>query len=144
MPVKPGYLAVICVLAIVAVNAFALSADLRAGNFDVNDSVLHYTLAHRRSDGRFEGNLFPRNLQIYVGYLTTFSGGQKKFVDATIKVVLVGPWGAASTRPQRLHFPRAGAGAGTLAGTWFMTGLIVMRYAQIALRSSSVMLLYIS
>jgi hypothetical protein len=47
MPVKPGYLAVICVLAIVAVNAFALSAELRAGNFDVNDSVLHYTLVDR-------------------------------------------------------------------------------------------------
>ena len=47
MPVKPGYLALICVLAVVAVNAFALSAELRAGNFDVNDSVLHYTLADR-------------------------------------------------------------------------------------------------
>jgi hypothetical protein len=86
MPVKPGYLAVICVLAIVAVNAFALSADLRAGNFDVNDSVLHYTLAHRRIDGRFEGNLFPRNLQIYVGYLTTFSGGRKNLWMRPLKL----------------------------------------------------------
>jgi uncharacterized membrane protein len=47
MAVKPGYLALICVLAVVALNAFALSAELRAGKFDVNDSVLHYTLADR-------------------------------------------------------------------------------------------------
>src|SRR4030095_1358458 len=47
MAVKPGYLALICVLAVVALNAFALSAELRAGKFDVNDSVLHSTLADR-------------------------------------------------------------------------------------------------
>src|SRR5262245_8616261 len=47
MPVKPGYIALICVLAVVAVNAVALSAELTAGKFDVNDSVLQYTLADR-------------------------------------------------------------------------------------------------
>src|SRR5437773_10232652 len=48
----------------------------------------------------------------------------------------------------RIHFLPAGAAvatdAGTLAGTWFRTGFIVCRYAQTALRSSSVMFAYIS
>src|SRR5262245_51801119 len=56
------------------------------------------------------------------------------------KDCLGGPHGP----PKRFHFPRAGAGAGTLAGTWFATGFMVIRYAQMALRSSSVILLYIS
>ena len=39
--------ALLCVLALVAVNAFALSGELRAGKFDLNDSVFHYTLVDR-------------------------------------------------------------------------------------------------
>src|SRR6266403_1955029 len=39
--------ALLCVLALVAVNAFALSGELRAGRFDLNDSVFHYTLIDR-------------------------------------------------------------------------------------------------
>src|SRR5262249_25488465 len=60
MPVKPGYLALICVLAVVAVNAFALSAELKAGEFDVNDSVLHYTLADRMVQEKERGET-PRD-----------------------------------------------------------------------------------
>ena len=39
--------ALLCVLALVAVNAFALSGELRAGRFELNDSVFHYTLTDR-------------------------------------------------------------------------------------------------
>src|SRR4051812_10880355 len=37
----------LCVLLLVGVNALALSGELRAGRFDLNDSVLHYTLVER-------------------------------------------------------------------------------------------------
>src|SRR5262245_31173780 len=39
--------ALICIVAIVAINAVALSAELRTGQYDLNDSVLHYTLIDR-------------------------------------------------------------------------------------------------
>ena len=39
--------AVLCVLLIVAANAYLLRHELAGGRFELNDSVFHYTLADR-------------------------------------------------------------------------------------------------
>ena len=39
--------AVLCVLLIVAANAYSLRHELAGGRFDLNDSAFHYTLADR-------------------------------------------------------------------------------------------------
>src|SRR5262245_16549686 len=39
--------ALLCVLVLVAVNAYALRDELAGGRFDLNDSVFHYTLIDR-------------------------------------------------------------------------------------------------
>ena len=39
--------ALLCVLLIVAANAYSLRHELAGGRFDLNDSAFHYTLADR-------------------------------------------------------------------------------------------------
>src|SRR5262245_7986872 len=40
----------LCVLVMVAANAYALRDELAAGRFDLNDSVFHYTLMDRTAE----------------------------------------------------------------------------------------------
>src|SRR5215475_11359917 len=43
------------VLVVVLANAYAISGELTAGRFDLNDSVFHYTLTERIADAMQRG-----------------------------------------------------------------------------------------